>query len=163
MSGVINGGYYGIGIVGRLPSGHIIQTEHMSHSTYISYTGTSFSTTQLTDTIIVKSPASYIMVMPSISFMAYPDAGGGWLRVDESTTSLADEICSYFGANAEETNAYAAPIYKHVHGQGVGVTLTYTIMMKVQLGSASSGIRVNDHFVDANTTYSSLLLQEIQL
>jgi hypothetical protein len=143
------------------PAGHIIQTEHMFTEIYKSHNGTDWTSTNCTDSITVRSATSNIIVMASLCYMVYPDSLAAWLRLDESTTSLSDEINSYYGAHTEELSSYASPIYKHDHNQAIGTTLTYTVMMRAQT-SGGSGIRINDHFTNPDTTYSALLLMEIQ-
>ena len=142
------------------PAGITLQTEHMVSTTYKSMTSTSWTTTNLTDSITVQSATSVIHITVAIQLLIYPGAVTGWLRVNESTTSFEQILSSYWGAYDEETGGSGAFINIHDHNQSASTTLTYTINMRCYVASGS-GFRINDYF-SAGPGYSAMTLTEIQ-
>lgn len=143
------------------PAGHVIGLEYMQTTVYKSYpNNTAWTTTNLTDTIDVKSQTSKILVLPKINCKVYAGAVSAYFRIDESTTSLQQPLDTYYGNGSSAANTGTACYqYLHDHNQVAGTTLTYTINMRPHTAHAN-GIRVNDHMI-ANHEVTSLVLMEI--
>ena len=168
MSGVIGSGLGGAshhgksGILGRFPSGQIIQTNYMTSDDYITTTSASYVTTSLTVTIAVRSASSYIMVNIVAQISVNDGTDGAHMRLNESTTSLAKIVTTYVGAGTDTfTNSYASFHLYHAHAQVAGTALAYTLNFRVQTAGSGKTAAMNDHNID-NQQISSMTLQEIE-
>jgi hypothetical protein len=165
LSGTANNlGTATVGTLGSgltFPPGHVIQTEYFSTGTYKAHiNSTAYTTTNVTDSITVRSATSKILVLSQLNLTVYDGANSAYVKLDESATSFSDVLTTYFGAATSNcTSATFHNVCYHDHNQSVGTTLTYTLNFKAH-SSDSSGVRVNDH-MSSGDEVSSITLMEI--
>jgi len=147
MSGIIGAGAVSSsGVIGKYPSGHVIQTTTVNTG-YTSQTISGWTDTPITTSIIPKSTNSKILVFASwITYVHDTGSDHGYIfrfkKVDAGGTTYPAHLYDYDGAGAYYASRYQniangdAALKYYFNGQddqsttAVGDTATYTLNME---------------------------------